>query len=152
MNKYLPKDLFDNTSDYYEAVIRLYIRKHKIHVKKWYKSLNAASYTVFQGSRTVMLPVPKNRTSFLVCLHEIGHISEGSYPISYINEYVAEIFAITEGKKWDAETDAYEFKAKQYVLAHLVKDWNTGRIKSVRKEIREWLDINPRNGKDVSSN
>lgn len=143
MNKYCPRDLYDNTADFYEAVVRLYIRRLDIHVKKWYKSLNAASYIAFQDSKTVMLPVPKNRTAFLICLHEIGHIAEGWHEISYVNEYLAEMYAISEAKKWNIDTEAYEIKAKQYVLAHLVKDWNANRIKTVKKDIKEWLDVNP---------
>lgn len=140
---YKPKDLFLTKAEYYNAIVRLYIKSLDIHVKKWYKSLNAASYLAFQESGTVVLPLPKNRHAFLVCMHEIGHIAEGYDELSYINEYKAEMFAIREARKWDIDTDMYEHRAKRYVLAHLINNWNKGNVKRIKPEIKKWLNITP---------
>jgi hypothetical protein len=135
--------MFPTAQEFYDAVVRLYIKKLNIHVKKWYRSLNAASYIAFQESGTVMLPIPRNRQAFLVCLHEIGHIAEGYHELSHVNEYNAEMFVIREAKKWEVDTDMYEFKAKKYVLAHLINDWNEGNAKRIKPEIKRWLNISP---------
>lgn len=138
---YKPQDLFLTKAEYYNTIVRLYIKTLDIHVKKWYKSLNAAAYLAFQESGTVVLPLPKNRHAFLVCMHEIGHIAEGYDELSYINEYKAEMFAIREARKWSIDTNAYEHRAKRYVLAHLIADWNKGTIKTIKPKIKKWLNV-----------
>ena len=143
MEYYTPIVLFKTKSDFYMAVIRYYLNKHDIRVKKWFKSLNAARYYAYQDTKTVGIPLPNSRLAFLICLHEIGHIVEGEKKFGFYNEYVAEMFVITEAAKWEVDTISYERNAKQYVKKFLVNDWNRGRINidNINFDVEMWLEL-----------
>lgn len=83
---------------------------------------------------------------FIVALHEIGHIkySQKSYKFDYLMEYDAEMYAISLAHMFGfikkRSLDAYIKRAKSYVLSYIVRDQKKIKIKSIPKEIVDWID------------
>jgi hypothetical protein len=124
---------------------QLQITKTKVH--KWSEWKDDSVYEAFIESRRVHVPVPVNDWSFLVALHEIGHISTGDRLYSYLSEYNSEQWAIRRAKKaYNVVCKDYEKDAKQYVLKHLIADLTDTELQlsKVKPYVKKWIGLSDR--------
>lgn len=122
---------------------QLKITNTKVH--KWSEWDENIVYEAFVASRRVHVPIPIDSFSFLVALHEIGHISTGERLYSYLSEYNCERWAIRRAKEAYNVVDAdYEVDAKIYVLKHLVMDLLDTELtlNKVKPYVKEWIGLN----------
>jgi hypothetical protein len=117
-------------------------------VRKWTTwNPNDSSYEAFYDSRQVIVPVPVCEWSFLVGLHEIGHISTGPRLFAYLSEYNAEQWAIKRAKSaYGIVHEEYVKDAKNYVYNHLLGDlmYSCLELKKVKPHVLEWLETTPK--------
>lgn len=111
-------------------------------VRKWAEWDDDYVYEAFSETRSVIIPKPFDDWSFLVALHEIGHISTGERRYSYLQEYNAEKWAIRRAKEsYGIYDEKYVEDAKYYVKKHLIsnliqQDLN---IEKVKVYVLDWL-------------
>ena len=108
-------------------VVRDHLDYHMIRVRKWLpyngrRTSRNVVYEAFIDHGQVNIPVPTDRYSFYVCMHEIGHIVKGERNFAYMQEYVAEQYAIAKCMKHGYLTKEIEDSAKRYVFEHMVQD------------------------------
>lgn len=115
-----------------------------IKVHKWSEWNDVETYEAFISSRRVHVPIPINEWSFLVALHELGHISTGERLYSYLQEYNAEKWAMRRAKTvYNIDCPDYEIDAKEYVYNHLIQDLLESdlTLKKVKSYVKEWLEV-----------
>ncbi len=128
-------------------IVRYYLNKHGIRVLKWmpYQGRIPSQKVVYEAYydlHAVRIPLPVDRYSFYVCMHEIGHIVKGSRRMGYHMEYVAEQWALAKCRKYGYYTKQLEHGAKQYVYTNLIEDvvfrcLHPDHVKSV---VVDWLE------------
>lgn len=99
-------------------------------------------YEAFPDSRRVVIPIPECDWSFLVALHEIGHVSTGERTHTYLSEYNAERWAIARAKEsYGIYSQDYVDDAKEYVKLHLINNLMYSRLKidKVKAYVLDWL-------------
>lgn len=115
----------------------------KTKVKKWilWNGLEDSIYEAYFDTRSVVIPIPVCSFSFLVALHEIGHISTGDRNTNYLREYNAERWAIKRAKEYNVSNAGYVKDAKKYVRAHIVHDviHNSLDIQKIKPYVLEWI-------------
>ena len=122
----------------YQDEINKLLRFYNITVVQWSKS---ACGWARKSNRTIKIPPPTTIENFLICLHEIRHITQPGGP-NYVMEYDAERWAIDYAQKLGFDTKSYERRAKMYVLKNIAKGINRGlRVHRVKPEILNWLPI-----------
>jgi hypothetical protein len=120
---------------------QLAVTKTKVHKWKVWDS-DDGDYEAFIESRRVVIPLPIDDWSFLVTLHEIGHISTGERLYSYLMEYNAEKWAIRRAKdSYGVVCPDYEEDARNYVRKHLIENlvFSELSIEKVKPYVLEWL-------------
>lgn len=113
-------------------------------VRKWLEWIPEGDngYQAFIESRRVNIPIPQCDWSFMVALHEIGHVSTGYRMHSYLMEYNAERWAIKRAKKtYNIESADYIQDAKEYVKDHLLENllFSDLDINKVKPYVLEWI-------------
>lgn len=101
-------------------------------------------YEAFYDARQVTIPIPVCDWSFLVCLHEIGHISTGDRRYSYLAEYNAETWAMRRAQqRYAVWNDDYLLDSKAYVHHHLVQNvlYSSLEVGKVKHHVLDWLGI-----------
>lgn len=99
-------------------------------------------YEAHFENRSVVIPIPVCDWSFLVALHEIGHISTGDRLHSYLREYNTERWAIKRAKDAYGITNAdYVMDARAYVKMHLIQDLQCTSLKlnKVKPYVLDWI-------------
>ena len=127
------------------AIVRFYLNKYGIRVRKWmpYRGKRTSRdvvYEAFFDTHSVSIPVPVDRYSFYVCMHEIGHLVKGDRNYGYTQEYVAEQYAIAKLIKYGYYTKEIEESARRYVYEHLIQDLvlRNLKIQKVSKIVLDW--------------
>lgn len=124
---------------------QLAITKTKVH--RWFDwDPDADVYQAYMESRRVAIPTPECDWSFLVCLHEIGHVSTGYRLDSYLMEYNAEKWAIKRAQTaYNVYSEEYVDDAKAYVKMHLVENllFSELKIHKVKPYVLDWLNETP---------
>ena len=121
---------------------QLAITKTKVHKWKVWDS-GDGDYEAFIESRRVVIPHPIDDWSFLVTLHEMGHVSTGDRLYSYLMEYNAEKWAIRRAKEsYGVVCPEYEEDARSYVKKHLIENlvFSELSIEKVKPYVLEWLN------------
>ena len=132
---------FDYTwaKEYIDAELRFY----NISVKKWNISDCGIAYI---KERIVCIPQPTTLNRFLICLHEIAHISRAEVHRGmkvYEYEYDCEMTVINKAKQLGFDTSDYEHRAKGYVTYCFAKAFNRNlNLDKSNKEIVKWAGIN----------
>lgn len=111
-------------------------------VRKWVDWDDDYIYEAFSETRYVIIPKPTDEWSFLVALHEIGHISTGERRHSYLQEYNAEKWAIKRAKEhYGIENPEYIEDAKIYVKKHLITNLlqTDLKLEKVKTYVLEWI-------------
>jgi len=108
-------------------IVRDHLDYHMIKVRKWLpyngrRTSRDVVYEAFIDAYQVSIPIPTDRYSFYVCMHEIGHIVKGERDYAYMQEYVAEQYAIAKCIKHGYYTKEIGESAKRYVYEHMVQD------------------------------
>jgi len=128
------------------------LRLHKIKVREW---TNEECGLAWVSTNEIKVPKPETINKFIICLHEICHISrykEHNSMSVYEYEYDCEMWAINKAKQFGLDTSDYEFRAKGYVTSCLARGYNRGlNIDNANKIILDWLGINVKKWK-ASSN
>jgi len=95
--------------------------------------------------REVKIPAPTTLNRFMICLHEIFHISRFSAHKGlkvYEYEFDCEMWTIQKAKKLGFNTDDYEYRAKGYVTYCLARAYNRGlNLRKANPSILEWLGV-----------
>ena len=109
------------------TIVRDHLDYHMIRVRKWLpyngrRTSRDVVYEAFMDLHQVSIPIPTDRYSFYVCMHEIGHLVKGERNFGYMQEYVAEQYAIAKCIKHGYLTKEIEESAKRYVYEHLIQD------------------------------
>jgi hypothetical protein len=132
------------TKKEYKNFIKAELKITNVKVKKWLKwhPDGDQGYEAFIEARRVCLPIPECEWSFLVGLHEIGHVSTGERLYSYLMEYNAEKWAIRRAKEsYGIICPDYEEDAKNYVKDHLIENlvFSDLRLKKVKPYVLDWI-------------
>lgn len=120
------------------------LKLHKIRVHKWGKFSEHETYYAYFDSRRVYIPVPKCDFSFLVALHEIGHLVVGNDFYGHIAEYNAEEWALQTAKtKYGIISEEYEESGKNYVYEQLIEDiaYRFFNYSNLNLKIKRWINI-----------
>ena len=145
----MAEDKFNQANDKpYLGWIREQLKITNTRVRKWVEwDEKSDIYEAFFETRSVVIPIPVCKWSFLVALHEIGHISTGDRIYSYVREYNAEQWAIKRALTYGVVCDDYIIDAKSYVRDHLLQDivYTELNPNKVSKHIMDWV------GEDVGS-
>ena len=127
------------------SIVRSYLAKYGIRVRKWMpyrgkRSSRDVVYEAFFDDHSVAIPVPVDRYSFYICMHEIGHLVKGDRNYGYTQEYVAEQYAIAKLIKYGYYTKEIEDSARRYVYEHLIQDLviRNLRLEKVSKKVIDW--------------
>jgi hypothetical protein len=127
----------------YYGWVREQLAITKVKVRKWVEwNPESDQYEAFYDNRSVVIPIPVDEWSFLVCLHEIGHLSSGDRIYSYLREYNAEQWAINRAKQaYNIENLDYELDAKWYVTSHLLQDlfYSELTFEKIKPHVLSWL-------------
>ena len=118
-----------------------------VRVRKWMPwDPDSYRYEAFRETRQVLLPIPIDSWSFMVCLHEIGHISMGERVFSYLDEYVAEQWAIKRAKQAYGIVDLdYEKDARRYVWMHIIQNrlFYNLQTNKIKPYVLDWIEATP---------
>ncbi len=121
----------------------------KTKVKKWlvWDDLESRIYEAYFDTRSVVIPIPVCGWSFLVALHEIGHISTGDRNTNYLREYNAERWAIKRAKKYNISSTGYVKEAKEYVKSHIIHDiiHCNLKVEKIKPYVLKWLNTTYKN-------
>lgn len=127
----------------YKKLVKQQLEVTNARVAKWVDwDPDSDIYEAHMDSRRVVIPKPVCDWSFLVCLHEIGHISTGERLYSYLEEYNAEKWAIRRAKNIaNIVCPEYEEDARSYVKHHLVGNLIHTDLKlpKVKPYVLQWL-------------
>jgi len=128
MNKLTTKQRLAKADKPMLDIVRKYLDRHGITVRKWMpyndrrSSFRNVVYEAYFDAHQVSIPIPIDRYSFYVCMHEIGHLVRGDRTYGYVMEYVAERWALDRCSKHGYFTKEIEKKAKQYVYQAALED------------------------------
>jgi hypothetical protein len=127
----------------YTNWIKEQLKITNVKVKKWVEwNPDSSVYEAFYEQRKVIIPRPVDDWSFLVALHEIGHISTGDRVRAYLSEYNAEKWAIRRAKEcYNIQCLEYEEDARNYVRNHLISDLihTDLKLEKVKSYVLAWL-------------
>lgn len=127
----------------YLGYIRQQLDLTNVRVRKWLPwDLEETVYEAFIEQRQVILPIPVCEWSFLVGLHEIGHVSTGERRFSYLQEYNAERWAIKRAKQvYQIECLEYEKDAKRQVWMHIVQNYlfYCLELNQIKPYVLDWI-------------
>ena len=104
-------------------------------------------YEAFIDRRQVTLPIPTCSWSFMVCLHEIGHVSVGDRVYGHLAEYAAEQWAIKRAAESYGIVDLDYIKdAKQYVWMHIISDvfHRNLQVSKIKPYVLKWVGATPK--------
>lgn len=147
MNKLTTKQRLAKADKEMLGIVRKYLNRHGITVRKWMpyndrrSSFRNVVYEAYFDAHQVSIPIPIDRYSFYVCMHEIGHLVRGDRRYGYVMEYVAERWALDKCKKYGYFTKQTERGAKQYVYRALLEDviFRVHPIHKIRQDILDWI-------------
>lgn len=147
MNKLTTKQRLAKADKEMMSIVRKYLNRYGITVRKWlpYNDLRSSQrdvvYEAYFDAHQVSIPIPIDRYSFYVCMHEIGHLVCGDRKYGYVMEYVAECWALKKCEKYGYYTKQTERLAKQYVYRTLLEDtvFRVHPIDKIRSDILEWI-------------
>jgi hypothetical protein len=130
--------------NHYREWLKSELKITNTKVRKWLKWIPEGDngYQAFIESRQVNIPIPECEWSFMVGLHEIGHVSTGYRVHSYLMEYNAEQWAIKRAKQtYNIESAEYIQDAKDYVKDHLLENllFSDLKIDKVKPYVLEWI-------------
>lgn len=130
----------------YLPALKQQLSRINCKIKMWLPYDEGQTYYAYFDTRSVIIPVPLCDYSYMVGLHEIGHISEGERQYSYLQEYRADVWSIKTAKQTlNVESVQYVLEAKAYVLEHLI--YNIAhqglKIEKVKPYVLEWLEHTP---------
>lgn len=103
----------------------------------------SSDYFADIDSRRVTIPIPVCEWSFLVALHELGHVSTGFRLRHYLMEYNAEKWAIKRAKeKYGIHSEEYIQDAKSYVQWHLDHELECTELTmdKVKPYVLDWIN------------
>lgn len=130
------------TKEQYTQWIKEQLKIVNCKVHEWMEWNEKSVYEAYIDSRRVKIPRPINDWSFLVALHEIGHISTGHRLYSYLMEYNAEKWALRRAKEaYSIVCAEYEEDAKNYVRNKLICDlaYSNLTVDKVSPDVLDWL-------------
>lgn len=128
----------------YLGWVREQLAETNCSVKKWIEwNPELDVYEAFYDTRQVIIPIPICDWSFLVCLHEIGHISTGDRRYSYLAEYNAEVWAMRRAQqRYAIGSEEYLRDSKIYVYSHLVQNilYSGLAVDKIKHHVLYWLE------------
>lgn len=90
--------------------------------------------------RLIRIPKVTDVKTFMIALHEIGHLVNGRHRYNFYNEYLAEKWAINCAKALHINCTSYVRNAKGYVLHNLATAFNRGlNIDNVPVDVRKFI-------------
>ena len=131
------------------SIVRKYLDRYGITVRKWMpyndrrSSFRNVVYEAYFDAHQVSIPIPIDRYSFYVCMHEIGHLVCGDRMHGYNMEYVAEQWALRKCKQYGCYTKEIEKRAKDYVYQALLEDivFRIMPMSKIRPDVLTWIGV-----------
>jgi hypothetical protein len=120
------------------------LKQHNIRVHRWGEFKEDEIYYAYFDTRRVYIPVPKCDYSFLVSLHEIGHIVSGDSFYGHIAEYNAERWAIHRAKvNYGIISQSFEESGKEYIYENLIEDmvFREFNYEQLDPNIKRWIKV-----------
>ena len=118
------------------------LRFYGIQVRKWRKGDCGVA---FIKERIVEIPEPTTLNRFLICLHEVTHISRSDIHKGmkvYEYEYDCEMTVIKKAKELGFNTKDYEHRAKGYITYCFAKAFNRNlNLDRANRVVTDWLGI-----------
>lgn len=126
--------------DIYKPIIKELCKKYDIR-PRWndsgaYDPKVGPYWWADPEDRVILIPNPKTSYQFLICLHEIGHVLRGFRNTCYMEEFVAEEWAIREAAKHGVSSPKYEKTAAHLLLAYIKHDIHRGRTSKKRISVK----------------
>lgn len=131
------------------------LNQYNIKVQKWGEFNDTDMYYAYFNSNRVYIPIPQCDYSFLVSLHEIGHIVTGNNILGHIAEYTAEKWAVDVAKKkYKIINDEFITIGKDYIYENLLEDivYRMFDYNQLDKNIQKWIGKSKRDIKYDSIN
>lgn len=111
----------------YQRIINDYLKKYDITVVSW--SRKNYGWAKIDGSRKVKIPHPVDEISFVVCLHEIGHVvTNPPKCTNWLAEYQAAKFVFDECR-------SLKIKLSQHTIDSCVNYLRYSIIKALRRRL-----------------
>lgn len=129
MRRLAPKNQF-----FYFAVIEQECRRNNITINPFpmEDGYGRANYE----AKMIRIPKIKSKEAVLISFHEIGHLLYGRVKPNFVNEYLAEKFAIEKGKELGCYSEAYIKNAKLYVLHKMDEAYKRGlKLENIPEEV-----------------
>lgn len=126
----------------YLGYLREQLELTKVKVHKWLPWDDETVYEAFIEKRRVILPIPTCQWSFMVGLHEIGHVSTGERQYTYLQEYNAEKWAIARAKQhYGIVYPEYEKDARRQVWLHIVQNhlYYDLSLEKIKPYVLDWI-------------
>jgi len=146
--KELKKIHIENEKPYIQW-IKNELNQYDIKVQKWGEFNDTSMYYAYFNTNRVYIPIPQCDYSFLVSLHEIGHIVTGNNILGHIAEFSAEKWAVsTAKKKYKITNDEFISVGKEYIYECLLEDiiYRLFDYNQIDKNIQKWIG---KNKKDI---
>lgn len=129
----------------YKPIIKELCAKYDIQ-PKWsdkgaYSPSTGPYWWADPEDRVILIPNPKTAYRFLICLHEIGHVLRGFRNTAYMEEFVAEEWAIKTASKFGVKSTKYEKAAAHLLLAYIKSDIYRGKTskKRISKKVKKFI-------------
>lgn len=121
--------------------VRKELKLVQCKVRRWYSWSHDKTYWAEPDTRSLWLPIPECEFSFMVCLHEIGHVDSGLRQHEYLSEYNAERWAIKRATRYGVTNKKYEVEAKRYVrrvlYSNMIHDGISHMV--VKPHVLRWI-------------
>ena len=128
--------------NHYNTIITELSTQHKIKIEKTFDDDEGRANI---KDRIIYIPKRiKSFYSFMIALHEIGHIVTGKQKYIFYGEYLAERYAIDIAQQYNINPKSYFDNAKYYISCKLQHAWNNGlKLKHIPLEVELFalLDI-----------
>jgi hypothetical protein len=115
---------------------------HNIEVISWSKGDCGIAYI---QTRQIKIPQPTTINRFLICLHEICHITRQSQHKTmkvYEYEWDCEMWAMQQAMNLRLDIEDYEHRARGWIMHCLCKAYNRGlNLDRANQEILDWLGV-----------
>lgn len=129
----------------YKPIIKELCEKYDIHPKWNDKGHHSNEFGPYWWAdpedREILIPNPTTSYRFLICLHEIAHVLKGFRSLSYMEEFLAEEWAIKTAAKYGVKSPRYERAAADLLVCYIKSDIYQGKTspKRISRKVKSWI-------------
>jgi len=121
----------------YTVIAEKLLAEHNITVREYRKSMTGRA---FIKERQIIVPHPTGKISLLIFCHEVGHIVIGETKPRFLEEYLAEKWAMDYFHKIGLRVPrTYVARAKRYISYKVRQAKRRGLTKSLGQEVYHFI-------------